>query len=60
MTVNCIAKTEGKTNCPLIKTCLARLTDPTIVACGVPLWYAGLIRRDEVVVEHAIRERKDG
>ena len=59
MTVNCIAKTEGKTNCPFRATCLARLNDPTIVACGVPLWYAGIIRRDEVVVEHAVRVEKE-
>lgn len=55
MTVNCISKTEGKTNCPLLIGCLARLMDPTIIACGFPLYCAGIIREDEVVVLHEVK-----
>ena len=55
MTVNCISKTEGKTNCPLLIGCLARLTDPTIVACGYPLYCAGIISKSDIEVIHRVR-----
>lgn len=45
MIVKCIPSTEGKKPCPMIRTCFARLTDGTITVCGVPLWYAGLIKQ---------------
>lgn len=54
MIVKCRATKKDKTDCPMIKTCLARLTDRTITGCGIPLWYGGLIKRDEVMVEHTV------
>ena len=60
MIVKCRATTAGKTDCPMIKTCLARLTDRTITGCGVPLYVAGLISRQEVLVEHTVREKVKG
>lgn len=56
MIVKCRAKQKDKTDCPMIKTCLARLTDRSITGCGIPLWYGGLIKRDEIVVEHTIKK----
>lgn len=55
MVVKCRARAEGKTDCPIIKTCLARLTDKTITGCGVPLYAAGLIGREDVKVEHTVK-----
>ena len=59
MIVKCHPTKEGKEDCPMIKYCLARLTDRTITGCGVPLYTAGLIKRDAVEVEHTIREEKE-
>lgn len=56
MIVKCLPTKEGKNPCPMIRTCLARLTDRTITGCGVPLWYAGLITRQEVTVEHTVKK----
>ena len=56
MTVKCIPTRPDKQECPMLRTCLARLTDRTITGCGIPLWYAGVIRREQVEVEHTVRE----
>lgn len=56
MIVKCRATKPDKTDCPMIKTCLARLTDRTITGCGIPLWYAGLINREAIMVEHTVRK----
>lgn len=56
MIVKCKPTREDKTECPMIKTCLARLTDHTITGCGVPLAYGGLIRWQDVLVEHTVRK----
>ena len=56
MIVKCRATNPEKTDCPMIQTCLVRLTDGTITGCGVPLWYAGLIRIEEIMVEHTVRK----
>lgn len=58
MIVKCKSTQPDKTDCPMIKTCLARLTDRTITGCGIPLWYGGLIKREEIMVEHTVRERR--
>ena len=57
-TVKCRATKPDKEDCPMIQTCLARLTDRTITGCGIPLWYGGLIKREEIMVEHTVRERR--
>lgn len=54
--VKCLPTEEGKHPCPMIKICLARLTDGTITGCGVPLAYVGLIRPQDIQVEHTIRK----
>lgn len=59
MIVKCIPTTEGKQPCPMIRTCLARLTDGTITGCGVPLAYAGLIKVSDIQVEHTVRKEKE-
>ena len=58
MIVKCVPSEDGKKPCPMIQTCLARLTDGTITGCGIPLWYVGVISKDEVMVEHTIREER--
>jgi hypothetical protein len=60
MIVKCTPTQPNKEPCPMIKTCLARLTDRTITGCGVPLFHAGLIRKEEVMVEHTGRRTNDG
>ena len=59
MIVKCIPTQEGKEPCPLIKTCLARMTDKTITGCGIPLWYDGVIRRENIMVEHTVRRSEE-
>jgi len=54
MIVKCHPTKPDKTDCPMITTCLARLSDKTITGCGVPLWYGGLIKREEIMVEHTV------
>ena len=52
MTVKC-------ESCPTLVYCLARLSDPTITGCGMPLYEAGLIRREEILVMHTVREERE-
>ena len=59
MIVKCRPTTAGKDPCPMIKFCLARLTDGTITGCGVPLYEAGLIKMQDIIVEHTVRESEE-
>ena len=59
MIIKCRTTRKDKTDCPMIKTCLARLTDRTITGCGIPLWYGGLIRREDVQVEHTVSQESE-
>ncbi len=59
MIVKCHPTKPDKTDCPMIKYCLARLTDRTITGCGIPLWAAGLIQKADIQVEHTVREEDD-
>lgn len=56
MIVKCRPTKPDKEECPMIHTCLARLTDKTITGCGIPLWWAGAIPRTDVQVEHTVRK----
>lgn len=56
MIVKCKPTQPGKERCPLIRFCIARMNDRTITGCGIPLLCAGLIRREQVEVEHAVME----
>jgi len=58
MIVKCKPTQPEKEDCPLIRFCIARMNDRTITGCGIPLWYAGVIHREEVQVEHTVK--KDG
>ena len=55
MIVKCKPTQSDKKECPIITCCLARLTDRTITGCGIPLWYAGVIRSEQVEVEHTMK-----
>ena len=59
MIVKCKPTLQGKESCPLIRFCIARMNDRTITGCGIPLWYAGVIRREQVEVEHTVRDRHE-
>lgn len=54
MIVKCNPTQPGKERCPLIRFCIAQMNDRTITGCGIPLWYAGVIRREQVEVEHTV------
>ena len=56
MIVKCESK--DKNDCPMLPYCLAKLNDPTISGCGMPLAYAGAIKMSEVMVEHTVSEEK--
>ena len=58
MIIKCILTRADKTKCPMIRYCLARLNDRTITGCGIPLYSAGLIRREEIQVEHTVKAAK--
>lgn len=56
MIVKCKPTKPDKEPCPMIRYCLARLTDRTITGCGIPLWYGGMIRKEDIQVEHTIKD----
>lgn len=56
MIVKCHPTKPDKTDCPNLAYCLVRLSDPTITGCGIPLWEAGLIKRQDIMVEHRVME----
>ena len=56
MTVLC--KTD-EWECPYIVTCIARLNDPSIVGCGLPLYMSGMIEKGDIYVTHRIKADKD-
>ena len=43
------------TECPVLKTCLARLNDPSIIGCDIPLYMAGLIPKEAIMVTHQFK-----
>ena len=57
--VSCISPKPDRKNCPYLEFCPARLTDKTITGCGVPLYRAGIIPYDAVMVEHTVKENND-
>ena len=42
-------------NCPYLHYCLARLNDRTITGCGMALYEAGIIRKEEIIVQHTVK-----
>lgn len=54
MTIKCKTKIEGKTGCPYVRFCFARMADRTISGCGLPLYMAGMIDKDDIMVEHTV------
>ena len=59
MIVKCHPSQPNRKDCPNLPYCLARLSDPTITGCGMPLWEAGVIRQEEIMVEHTVRGEAD-
>ena len=55
MIIKCKTKIEGKTNCPYVRFCFARMADRTISGCGLPLYMAGIIKdKQDIQVEHTV------
>ena len=53
MIVKCKPTQPEKEPCPYLRYCLARLNDPSITGCGLPLYMARIIRNmDDIYVEH--------
>lgn len=46
-------------DCPYIKTCVARLTDRTVTGCGMALFTSGMIKYDEIGVEHTVNAESE-
>lgn len=46
-------------DCPYRRWCIARLNDRTITGCSMPFVWAGLISKDDAVVEHTVRGEKN-
>ena len=57
--VSCISPVADRTDCPYIKTCLARLNDRTITGCGMPLYVADIIPYSAVMVRHEVRKENE-
>ena len=45
-------------DCPYIKTCIARLNDRTVTGCGMALFINGLIKYDEIGVQHTVIKKE--
>lgn len=45
-------------DCPYIKTCIANLNDRTITGCGMALFINGLIKYDEIGIEHTVNTKE--
>lgn len=55
MIVRCKTKIEGKTDCPYVRFCFARMAYRTISGCGLPLYMAGVIKdKQDIQVEHTV------
>lgn len=45
--------------CPYLVTCMARLTDKTITGCGMALYVNGLIKHDEIGIQHTVKAESE-
>lgn len=53
--INCTPKHNYQTeDCPFYRFCFARMNDPTITGCDLVYVMAGLIRKEQMTVEHTI------
>lgn len=59
MEVMCKSRRSDKTDCPYIRVCFARLTDPTITGCGLPLYMAGIINKSDIMVIHTVKAEEN-
>ena len=48
----------GIGDCPFLKSCLARMNDPTISGCSMPFVWTGLMKISDAVVEHTVLTEK--
>lgn len=58
MTVSCRPRNPDRDRCPYIRFCFARMADRTITGCGLPLYMAGMIDKDDIMVEHTVGKEK--
>lgn len=57
--VTCIPCKGQDYVCEYYNFCLARMNDPTISGCGIPLWAHGQINYDAITVMHTVRSDFD-
>lgn len=58
MTATIPCKSKDGFECPYYKICLARRNDKTVTGCGVALFHNGLIKYEEIGVEHTVTKEK--
>ena len=60
MTATIPCKAKDGFECPYLKVCMARLTDRTVTGCGMALYVNGLIKYDEIGVQHTVKAESEG
>ena len=54
MTAIIPCKAKDGFECPYYKICLARRNDRTVTGCGMALYHKGLIKYDQIGVQHTV------
>ena len=49
---------NGIGDCPYKRYCVARMNDPTVTGCSMPLVEVGIIKPSEAYVEHTVKEER--
>ena len=49
----------GIGDCPFLKSCLARMNDPTISGCSMPFVWTGMMKISDAEVEHTVAAEKE-
>lgn len=57
--VYCKHRLTKEKSCPFYDFCLAWQTDGTVIGCGMPLYYAGIIKKEDIKVEHLVVEANE-
>lgn len=54
MTATIPCRANDGFECPYYKICIARRNDKTVTGCGMALYHNGLIKYDEIGVQHTV------
>ena len=58
MIVKC-RENGGVGDCPFLRSCLARMNDPTISGCSMPFVWTGMMKISDAEVEHTVSTEKE-